>query len=55
MFDERSFSKESFDERSWFFGAVEEILRRIKLLRAKFVLIQSNEIFVRKAPDERTR
>lgn len=30
MFDERSFSKESFDERSWFFGIIEASYRRVR-------------------------
>lgn len=39
----------------WYGWLLEAVGRRIDLLRAKFVLIQSNVIFVRKAPDERTR
>ena len=34
--------------------SAELVIRRVKLLRAKFVLIHSNELFVRKAPNDRT-
>ena len=38
---------------NWYGAAVAAVIRRVKLLRAKFVLIHSNEIFVRKAPNDR--
>lgn len=38
MFDENSFSKESFDERSWLFGAVEAVAAWLS--RGKAVLLE---------------
>lgn len=38
MFDDRSFSTESFDERSWFFGAVEAVAAWLS--RGKAVLLE---------------
>lgn len=44
MFDENSFSKESFDERSWFFGVVEAVAARLS--RGKAVLVEYKQAHV---------
>ena len=49
MFDDRSFSRSSFDDRSWFFDLVAAVTRWIKSL---FVVQKSNEIFITKASNE---
>lgn len=56
MFDERSFSKESFDERSWFFGWVAATVTRwiktfsvVKQESEKFVTKPDNTIYITKA------
>lgn len=48
MFDDRSFSKDSFDERSWFFGLVAAVARWIKTF---FAVRQESEKFVTKPDD----
>ena len=53
MYDD-SFSTDAYDTNSWLFDLVAAVIRRVKFLRAKFVLIHSNELFVRKAPNDRT-
>lgn len=55
MFDDRSFSRSSFDDRSWFFDLVAAVTRWIKSLfvtkaeREVTVVQKSNEIFITKA------
>ena len=42
MFDDRSFSAESFDERSWFFGVVEAVAAWVS--RGKAVLVEYKQV-----------
>lgn len=42
MFDDRSFSTESFDERSWFFGAATAVAAWLS--RGKAVLLEYKQV-----------
>ena len=42
MFDDRSFSAESFDGRSWFFGVVEAVAAWVS--RGKAVLVEYKQV-----------